>query len=315
MVQATARCAALLRRHRRCARRPALRRPAERGSAGATSPIAPYAAGAARRRPPAEADAKSAGCMSCHTATDRQTMHENPAVMLGCTDCHGGDAAVQRAGRGARPSDAGVPRRGEQAHVLPRYPERWNCPVSANPRAQPTRCSTARRPEFVRFVNPGDLRVAREACGACHLPIIQAAERSLHGDLRDALGRRRVQQRHPAVQALHPRRGLHARRRAARCCETPVEPDRRSMKARGVLPRLAAAAGVGDDAARRRLPRVRARRARHRQPVPRDRPARTLGPDPAPRRAGPSRHPPVEPRRRAPACASRCRCSTSPRRA
>jgi hypothetical protein len=34
-------------------------------------------------------------------------------------------------------------------------------------------------PEYVRFVNPGDYRVAREACGACHLRIIQAAERSL----------------------------------------------------------------------------------------------------------------------------------------
>ena len=31
----------------------------------------------------------------------------------------------------------------------------------------------------MRFVNPGDLRVANEACGACHLPIIQANEQSL----------------------------------------------------------------------------------------------------------------------------------------
>ena len=31
----------------------------------------------------------------------------------------------------------------------------------------------------MRFINPGDLRVAREACGACHLPIIHASERSL----------------------------------------------------------------------------------------------------------------------------------------
>src|SRR5581483_7442279 len=34
-------------------------------------------------------------------------------------------------------------------------------------------------PEFIRFVNPSDYRVARESCGACHLPEIQAAERSL----------------------------------------------------------------------------------------------------------------------------------------
>ena len=34
-------------------------------------------------------------------------------------------------------------------------------------------------PEFVRFVNPSDYRVAREACGACHMELIEAAERSL----------------------------------------------------------------------------------------------------------------------------------------
>ena len=28
-------------------------------------------------------------------------------------------------------------------------------------------------------MNPGDYRVAREACGACHMPVIEAAERSL----------------------------------------------------------------------------------------------------------------------------------------
>ncbi len=41
-----------------------------------------------------EAAAKSTGCLTCHTATDQATMHTNPAVKLGCTDCHGGDAKV-----------------------------------------------------------------------------------------------------------------------------------------------------------------------------------------------------------------------------
>ena len=31
----------------------------------------------------------------------------------------------------------------------------------------------------MRFINPGDLRVARQACGACHMPIVAAVERSL----------------------------------------------------------------------------------------------------------------------------------------
>ena len=37
------------------------------------------------------ADAKSAGCVSCHTASDEWTMHAPKSVVLGCTDCHGGD--------------------------------------------------------------------------------------------------------------------------------------------------------------------------------------------------------------------------------
>ena len=41
-----------------------------------------------------EADAKSIGCMSCHTSTDSKSMHESPGVVLGCVDCHGGDASV-----------------------------------------------------------------------------------------------------------------------------------------------------------------------------------------------------------------------------
>ncbi len=125
----------------------------------------------------AQADAKSAGCMSCHTATDRHTMHQNPGVILGCTDCHGGDAAVKVVKGLAREAPeyrAAL----EKAHVLPRYPKAWHWPDSANPEGSYTLLNRE-APEYVRFVNPGDLRVAREACGACHLAIIQASERSL----------------------------------------------------------------------------------------------------------------------------------------
>src|SRR5579862_6019152 len=41
-----------------------------------------------------DAQKKSTGCVSCHTKSDRKTMHANEAVVLGCTDCHGGDANV-----------------------------------------------------------------------------------------------------------------------------------------------------------------------------------------------------------------------------
>ena len=38
--------------------------------------------------------AKSAGCISCHSASDASSMHKSEAVVLGCADCHGGDASV-----------------------------------------------------------------------------------------------------------------------------------------------------------------------------------------------------------------------------
>ncbi len=136
-----------------------------------TAPSAPP------RQSVAQVDAKSSGCYSCHLKTDVPSMHVTSAVRLGCTDCHGGDASVR--GNPALSRDAAeyIAAR-EQAHVLPRYPKAWNYPSSANPKRGYTLLNRE-APEFVRFVNPGDYRVAREACGACHLPVIEAAERSL----------------------------------------------------------------------------------------------------------------------------------------
>src|SRR5262249_5394100 len=42
----------------------------------------------------ADVNRKSVGCLGCHERTDALSMHDNPAVKLGCTDCHGGDASV-----------------------------------------------------------------------------------------------------------------------------------------------------------------------------------------------------------------------------
>jgi len=132
---------------------------------------------APERQTMADAQAKSRGCQSCHTASDHATMHVNPAVILGCTDCHGGDARAMKA-EGAKPDDPSYRAAIGSAHVLPRYPMAWRYPSSANPPASYTLLNRE-APEYVRFVNPGDYRVARDSCGACHLTIIQAAERSL----------------------------------------------------------------------------------------------------------------------------------------
>src|ERR1700704_5777807 len=54
------------------------------------------AAPAPRTQEAADADAKSAGCVSCHSASDAHTMHRSPAVILGCIDCNGGNPAIRR---------------------------------------------------------------------------------------------------------------------------------------------------------------------------------------------------------------------------
>ncbi len=124
-----------------------------------------------------DARRKSVGCVSCHTPTDNVTMHANPAVVLGCTDCHGGDATAMKP-PGSKANDPAYVAARDAGHVLPRYPEDWHFPSSANPKQSYTLLNRE-APEFIRFFNPGDYRVARESCGACHLATIQAAERSL----------------------------------------------------------------------------------------------------------------------------------------
>jgi hypothetical protein len=124
-----------------------------------------------------EAQQKSAGCVSCHTATDSLTMHSSPGVVLGCTDCHGGNAAAF-VPPGAQPGSAEYRRALDAAHVQPRHPAAWNYPSSVKP-PQTYTLLNQESPEFIRFLNPSDYRVAREACGACHLRTIAAAERSL----------------------------------------------------------------------------------------------------------------------------------------
>jgi hypothetical protein len=91
-------------------------------------------------------------------------MHRSPAVRLGCTDCHGGDATAKLIPRAATDSDA-YKKIKQQAHVQPRYPEAWKS--SANPVRSYTLLNREKA-EFIRFVNPGDLRVAQETCGNCH---------------------------------------------------------------------------------------------------------------------------------------------------
>jgi hypothetical protein len=98
----------------------------------------------------ADVMAKSAGCIQCHKET--HDPHFKDTVKLGCCDCHGGDPTATTK---------------DHAHVLPRFPEAWV--TSANPVRSYTLLNHE-SPDFVRFVNPGDLRIAHISCGTtnCH---------------------------------------------------------------------------------------------------------------------------------------------------
>ena len=123
-----------------------------------------------------EAKAKSLGCISCHSASDAWTMHKTEAVVLGCTDCHGGNAKITLTNASLKFTDPNYIQLRDAAHVLPRFPSRW--PSSANP-IRTYALINKESPEFIRFINPSDYRVARESCGACHQSTIEAAERSI----------------------------------------------------------------------------------------------------------------------------------------
>jgi hypothetical protein len=106
---------------------------------------------------------KSFGCVNCHQGV--VDMHDKETVKLGCVDCHGGDATC--------PTKEG-------AHIQPKFKDAW-C-TSANPVRSYTLLNHE-DPAFVRFVNPGDLRVAELSCGKCHAREVLAVKKSMmtHG--------------------------------------------------------------------------------------------------------------------------------------
>ena len=111
---------------------------------------------------------KQEGCVSCHgmiepmhkygtTETLEKLKDGKDAVGLSCTACHGGNPASKLK---------------VEAHVQPRFPREWQREgrySGANPERSNTLLNRESW-EFVRFINPGDLRVAARTCGSssCH---------------------------------------------------------------------------------------------------------------------------------------------------
>jgi hypothetical protein len=148
----------------------------QRRGAAAQEPLHPV-----RGQSKEEAERKSAGCISCHTSTDEATMHPSRTVQLGCTDCHGGNSSVGVSGRTA-PGSAEYAAAKEKAHVQPRDPELKN---RSKIRERLYTKWLKEPAEYVKFVNPGDLRVAPETCGSlgCHPQETRAVSSSMmtHG--------------------------------------------------------------------------------------------------------------------------------------
>ncbi len=119
---------------------------------------------------------KSDSCLSCHI--DAKDPHCKVSLRLGCTDCHGGNRGIVNPTPGSAPArPAGGPG-GCPAAPASRYPTAWR--NSANP----TRSYTLLNREsadFVRFVNPGDLRVAHVSCGTtnCHGEVVNQSRKSM----------------------------------------------------------------------------------------------------------------------------------------
>jgi hypothetical protein len=124
-----------------------------------------------------EAQRRSVGCVSCHTSTDEPSMHPTKTVQLACIDCHGGDASASVA-VGIASNSAEYNEVKEKAHVHPK-----NAAFKMG-QAVPERAFTAwlnESYEFIKFVNPGDLRVAPETCGSvgCHASETRAVSTSM----------------------------------------------------------------------------------------------------------------------------------------
>ena len=135
------------------------------------------------QQPFEEAKQKTEGCMSCHTQEDAPTMHKSGSFPLGCTDCHGGDAKVFLPA-GTTPGSPEYVRLTAEAHPKPRIPHNaWTS-------AAPVRAYTQwlkEDPDYIKFVNPGDLRIADETCGksGCHVQEVARVRTSMmaHGAL------------------------------------------------------------------------------------------------------------------------------------
>jgi hypothetical protein len=128
--------------------------------------------------------ARSAGCVSCHGDTDSFSMHTTGTVQLACIDCHGGHGDVLKPA-GADITSASYLEAKKKAHPAAAHNSKV---FPKNTSANPIRAYAdwlKEETEYIKFVNPGDLRVAEETCGSCHAKQVRAVSTSMmtHGGM------------------------------------------------------------------------------------------------------------------------------------
>src|SRR6185295_4937997 len=148
----------------------------------------------AQQQPAGSQQPKLEGCVSCHGLIE--PMHKygstemlehlkdgKDAVGLSCTACHGGNPGPRKTSDDPKEID----RIKREAHVRARFPDEWKRDGRSTG-ANPERSNTllARESwEYVRFINPGDVRVAQRSCGSsdCHAVEQKGVARSMmtHG--------------------------------------------------------------------------------------------------------------------------------------
>jgi hypothetical protein len=129
-------------------------------------------------------DPKSKGCLSCHEGSE--SMHQATSdfeLSIGCVDCHGGNPELAIT-PGDTKGSATYDQVKDKAHIQPRYPEMWGKNAKEPSTRNPERTNTLlirESPEFVRFINPGDLRAASISCGTanCHPQEVYSMRKSL----------------------------------------------------------------------------------------------------------------------------------------
>jgi len=145
------------------------------GNSDEAAPKAFHSAAAGVAQEAAAPTAAAEGCIACHN--NIEPMHVTPSGKLeaggkdgqglSCTYCHGGNPVGKTA---------------EESHVRSRNPDVWKVggkPSSANP--ERTNAMLNRESwEFVRFINPADLRVVSKTCSECHSAEVDANDSSMH---------------------------------------------------------------------------------------------------------------------------------------